>query len=57
MKFIIYERITSNFCKEIDNCEISSIEELQDIYDTYGHPDEPLKVYFDEYNGNYIIIE
>ena len=33
------------------------MKELQKFYDKYGHLDEPLKVYFDEYNGNYIIIE
>ena len=57
MKFKVYQRITAAYCKEIANCEISSMKELQKFYDKYGHLDEPLKVYFDEYNGNYIIIE
>lgn len=57
MKFKVYQRITAAYWKEIANCEISSVKELKKFYDKYGHLDEPLKVYFDEYNGNYIIIE
>ena len=57
MKFKVYKRITATYCKEIKHGHIFSMRALRKIFDKYGHEDEPLKVYFNDINGHYIIIE
>jgi hypothetical protein len=54
MKFKIYQRITAADFRELKSVDITSMEELKNLYEEYGHEDEPLKIYFD---NDLIIIE
>lgn len=54
MKFKIYKRIAAADFHELKSVDITSIEELKNLYEEYGREDEPLKIYFD---NDLIIIE
>lgn len=58
MKFTLYKQTSPTFWYKLKTVDISSLEELKNIYEDYGNGDEPLKVYFDDPDpdGNYAIL-